>query len=253
SSAPLSPPPRRPGCRSDARGRRRPRRSPQRLRPGSTSCCSETTRASSAPPRVPRCSPAPTCDTPEEFGHGEQMMSETTGRQLEGKVVLVVGASAGIGADAVRLFAREGARLVLAARRREPLQRLEEEIAQAGGEVVAVTGDVAVAADAEGFVETALDRYGRLDGAFNNAGMNQYGRLDDVSEEEFDRIMAVNVKGTWLCLRAQLRAMRPAGAGSIVNTSSIGGFRGSTGLGAYQATKHAVIGMTRTAAHDNGP
>jgi len=181
------------------------------------------------------------------------MMSETTGRQLEGKVVLVVGASAGIGADAVRLFAREGARLVLAARRREPLQRLEEEIAQAGGEVVAVTGDVAVAADAEGFVETALDRYGRLDGAFNNAGMNQYGRLDDVSEEEFDRIMAVNVKGTWLCLRAQLRAMRPAGAGSIVNTSSIGGFRGSTGLGAYQATKHAVIGMTRTAAHDNGP
>lgn len=180
-------------------------------------------------------------------------MSESTGGMLEGKAVLVVGASAGIGSDAARLFAREGARLVLAARTREPLRLIEAEIAEAGGEAVAVTGDVALAADAERFTATAVERYGRLDGAFNNAGMNQYGRLDDVSEEEFDRIMAVNVKGTWLCLRAQLRAMRLTGGGSIVNTSSIGGIRGSTGLGAYQATKHAVIGMTRTAAHDNGP
>ncbi len=74
-----------------------------------------------------------------------------------------------------------------------------------------------------------------------------------MTEEDFDRIMAVNVKGVWLCLREELRIMRPQGSGSIVNVSSIGGIRGSSGLGAYQATKHAVIGLTRTAAHDNGP
>jgi NAD(P)-dependent dehydrogenase (short-subunit alcohol dehydrogenase family) len=79
------------------------------------------------------------------------------------------------------------------------------------------------------------------------------GPLDQVPEDDFDRIMAVNVKGTWLCLREEARVMRKHGAGSIVNVSSIGGVRGSSGMGAYQATKHAVIGLTRTAAHDFGP
>ena len=171
---------------------------------------------------------------------------------LAGKVVLVVGASTGIGADAARLFAREGAAVMLAARSREPLAQLADELAAAGHEVGHVAGDVSRPADVAGFVDGTLARFGRLDAAFNNAGMNQQGRLDEVDEEAFDRVMAVNVKGTWLCLREEVRAMR-AGGGSIVNTSSVGGYRGNTGLGAYQASKHAVIGLTRTAAHDNGP
>jgi len=180
-----------------------------------------------------------------------------TTRLLEGKVVLIVGASAGIGADSARVLARHGARLMLAARTREPLEKIADEVAEigtgVGTEVEVVTGDIAVAADVARLVDATVARFGRLDGAFNNAAMTQSGRLDEVSEDDFDRIMAVNVKGTWLCLREELRVMRAAGTGSIVNVSSIGGLRGSSGMGAYQATKHAVIGLTRTAAHDNGP
>ncbi|WP_413803757.1 SDR family NAD(P)-dependent oxidoreductase [Streptomyces iranensis] len=105
----------------------------------------------------------------------------------------------------------------------------------------------------EGVGQRGVARFGRLDGAFNNAAMTQGGRLDAVLEADFDRIMAVNVKGTWLCVREEVRVMERQGLGSIVNVSSIGGLRGSSGMGAYQATKHAVIGLTRTAAHDFGP
>lgn len=180
-------------------------------------------------------------------------MAATDTGLLAGKAILLVGASAGIGADAARVFANEGASLMLVARNAEPLQALADELTAAGHEAAAVTGDVSVAADVTRFVDAAVQRFGRLDGAFNNAAMTQAGKLDEVSEEDFDRILDVNVKGTWLCLREELRVMKPAGAGSIVNVSSIGGLRGSSGMGAYQATKHAVIGLTRTAAHDNGP
>lgn len=165
---------------------------------------------------------------------------------LDGKVVLVVGASAGIGAEAARVLAADGAQLMLVARSEEPLAKIAAELGAAYH-----VGDVSKAADVAAFVQAAVDRYGRLDGAFNNAAMGQAGRLDEVPEEEFDRVMAVNVKGTWLCLREEVKAM--TGGGSIVNVSSIGGLRGSSGMGAYQATKHAVIGLTRTAAHDFGP
>lgn len=182
------------------------------------------------------------------------MGSESTGTGLlEGKVVLVVGASAGIGADAARVFAREGASLMLVARTAGPLEAIAAELGDAGHDVAATVGDISVAADVARAVDAAVERFGRLDGAFNNAALTSSGRLDEVSEEDFDRLMAVNVKGTWLCLREEVRAMRPAGAGAIVNMSSISGFRGSSGLGAYQASKHAVIGLTRTSAHDNGP
>ncbi len=176
----------------------------------------------------------------------------TTGL-IEGKTVLIVGASAGIGADSARVLARHGARLMLAARTREPLDRIAGELSATGAEVDVVTGDISVATDVARIVDATVERFGGLDGAFNNAAMTQAGRLDEVSEADFDRILQVNVKGTWLCLREELRVMRAAGSGSIVNVSSIGGLRGSSGMGAYQATKHAVIGLTRTAAHDNGP
>jgi NAD(P)-dependent dehydrogenase (short-subunit alcohol dehydrogenase family) len=177
----------------------------------------------------------------------------TDGRPLSGKTVLVVGASSGIGADASRVLAEDGARLMLVARSEAPLARLAGELADAGHEVAYQTGDVAVADDVTAFVDAAVERFGRLDGAFNNAGISGAGRLDRVSEEDFDRIMQVNVKGTWLAMREETRVMEDQGAGAIVNVSSIGGVRGSSGLGAYQASKHAVIGLTRTAAHDLGP
>jgi NAD(P)-dependent dehydrogenase (short-subunit alcohol dehydrogenase family) len=175
-----------------------------------------------------------------------------TGGLLAGKVVLVVGGSTGIGADSARVFAAEGASVMITARSEETLAELTDELAAAGHDVAYTAGDVSVGADVARFVDATIERFGRLDGAFNNAGITDTGRLDDTSEEHFDRLMAVNVKGVWLCLREEIRAMRDAG-GSIVNMSSVGGFRGNTGLGAYQATKHAVIGFTRTAAHDNGP
>jgi NAD(P)-dependent dehydrogenase (short-subunit alcohol dehydrogenase family) len=165
---------------------------------------------------------------------------------LEGKVVLVVGASAGIGAEAARVLAADGAKLMLVARSEEPLAKIAAELGAAY-----TVGDVARSDDVAAFVQATVDRYGRLDGAFNNAATGQAGRLDQVPEEDFDRIMAVNVKGTWLCLREEVKAM--TGGGSIVNVSSIGGLRGSSGMGVYQATKPAVIGLTRTAAHDFGP
>jgi NAD(P)-dependent dehydrogenase (short-subunit alcohol dehydrogenase family) len=172
---------------------------------------------------------------------------------LAGKVVLVVGASAGIGADTARVLAADGASLMLVARSEPALATITAELQEAGHDVAYTTGDVADAADVARFVDRTVARFGRLDGAFNNAAMTQGGRLDQVSEQDFDRIMAVNVKGTWLCLREQLRVMQPQGSGSIVTMSSIGGLRGSSGMGAYQASKHAVIGLTRTAAHDAGP
>lgn len=179
--------------------------------------------------------------------------SQGTRPPLDGKVILVVGASAGIGAETARVFAADGAALMLVARTEGPLGALADELRSAGHDVAHTTGDVANAADVARFVRATVERFGRLDGAFNNAAVTQAGRLDRVSEEDFDRLMAVNVKGTWLCIREEVRVMEEQGSGAIVNMSSIGGLRGSSGMGAYQASKHAVIGLTRTAAHDFGP
>jgi len=176
-----------------------------------------------------------------------------TAPPLAEKVVLVLGASAGIGADTARVLAADGARLVLAARTPGPLETLAAELREAGHEVEAVPGDISRAQDVARVVDAAVARFGRLDGAFNNAALTQAGRLDQVSENDFDQLMAVNVKGTWLAMREEIRVMEGQGSGSIVNVSSIGGLRGSSGMGAYQASKHAVIGLTRTAAHDVGP
>jgi NAD(P)-dependent dehydrogenase (short-subunit alcohol dehydrogenase family) len=178
---------------------------------------------------------------------------QNTRPPLAGKVILVVGASAGIGIEAARTLAADGAALMLVARTEGPLAELADELKQAGYDVAHTTGDVSKSADVSRFVQETVDRFGKLDGAFNNAAMTQAGRLDSVSEDDFDRIMAVNIKGTWLCIREEVRVMQQQGSGAIVNMSSIGGVRGSSGFGAYQASKHAVIGLTRTAAHDFGP
>lgn len=170
---------------------------------------------------------------------------------LQDKVVLVVGASTGIGHDAALLFAEEGASVVVAARSHDALEELTAALPE--GRATAVVGDVTSPSDVARMVDAAVATYGRLDGALNNAAFTQTGRLDEVPEDEFDRIMQVNVKGVWLCLREELRVMRAAGRGAIVNTASVAGYRGASDVGAYTASKHAVVGLSRTAAHDNGP
>ncbi|MGD8281854.1 MAG: glucose 1-dehydrogenase [Gemmatimonadota bacterium] len=175
-------------------------------------------------------------------------------RLLEGKVIVITGASSGIGADAARLFAREGASVVLGARSSERLAELTAELESAGHCAAYVPCDVSRAEEVGQLVAMALERYGRVDGGFNNAGISQGGgALADVDEARFDDLMAVNVKGVWLAMRAEIRAMLAAGRpGAIVNTSSVGGLRGAAGLSCYSATKHAVIGLTRAGAHDYG-
>jgi NAD(P)-dependent dehydrogenase (short-subunit alcohol dehydrogenase family) len=144
---------------------------------------------------------------------------------LEDKVIVITGASSGIGADAARVFATEGAAVVLGGRSEERLSQITGELEANGARVSYVAGDVTNAGDAQLLIDAAVERYGRLDGAFNNAGISQGGApVADISEETFDRLLAVNLKGIWLAMRAEIRAMvaaeKPGGA--IVNTSSVG-------------------------------
>jgi NAD(P)-dependent dehydrogenase (short-subunit alcohol dehydrogenase family) len=178
----------------------------------------------------------------------------TTTRLLAGKVIVITGASSGIGAEAARVFAGEGAKVVLGARSEGRLVELCEAISAQGADSCYVVCDVTSASDVERLVGAALDHHGRLDGAFNNAGVSQGGAaMADVREENFDRMVAVNLKGVWLAMRAEIRAMLArASPGAIVNTSSVGGVRGAPGLSGYAATKHAIVGLTRGAAHDYG-
>ncbi|ALC29061.1 glucose 1-dehydrogenase [Streptomyces sp. CFMR 7] len=172
---------------------------------------------------------------------------------LSGKVALITGASSGIGAAAARHFADEGAAVVLVARRAALLEEGAERIRKDGGRAVAVPGDVTRPADMERAVATAVDRFGRLDCAFNNAGHASAGTvLHELPDEDFDRTLDVNLRGVWNCLRAQLPAMLAAGGGAVVNTSSVAGVRATAASAAYVAAKHAVIGLTRAAAAEYG-
>ncbi|RMB80379.1 SDR family NAD(P)-dependent oxidoreductase [Streptomyces shenzhenensis] len=171
------------------------------------------------------------------------------GGLLDGKVILVTGASRGIGAAAASLFAEEGAEVVLAARDETALQRVVDGIRAAGGIADAVVFDLADADSTWAGVARAAKLYGRLDGAFNNAGAPQQpGPLDVTSEEDIDAQATVNFRGQWTAMKAQPEAMRAIGGGAIVNTSSLGGLRQSTDLPAYSAIKRALNSLTETAA-----
>lgn len=177
-----------------------------------------------------------------------EKMSES--KLLQDKVVLITGASSGIGAAAARVFAREGATVVLAARREDRLRALAAELRAAGAEAAYAVTDVTRRADTAGAVALALERYGRLDSAFNNAGWGA-GRspLHLMDDELYDRIMDVNVRGVWNCLRDEITAMTAAGSGgTIVNVSSVGGLFATPVAAPYVAAKHAVIGLTKAAA-----
>lgn len=174
---------------------------------------------------------------------------------LANKVALITGAGRGIGAAAARLFAREGATVVLASRTESELDAVAEEIRKAGGSADYVVTDLADAASVGNAVHTVVERHRRLDVAFNNAGIAvPHTSLADVPEDDFDRITSVNYKGVWLAMAAEVRAIRTTvGTGAIVNNSSVGSLRGNPGLGPYSAAKRAVNSLTQTAAAEYGP
>ncbi|MFF4120606.1 SDR family NAD(P)-dependent oxidoreductase [Streptomyces sp. NPDC001714] len=176
-----------------------------------------------------------------------------TSLTLDGKVAMITGASSGIGAAAARLFAREGAAVVVTARRAERLEALAEEIRRAGGRALAVPGDIASAEDVERVVRAAVSTFGRLDCAFNNAGFATAGtELHETGQDVYEQTMDVNVRGVWNCLRSQLPVLLGNGGGAIVNTSSVAGQRATGASAAYVAAKHAVLGLTRAAAAEYG-
>jgi NAD(P)-dependent dehydrogenase (short-subunit alcohol dehydrogenase family) len=174
---------------------------------------------------------------------------------LAGKVAFITGADRGIGAAAARLFAREGARVLLAARTEAQLKTVTEEVRAAGGIADYVVFDLADAASVRAAVGRAVDVYGRLDVAFNNgAAFVPPGPMDQVREADFDYVHAVNLKGPWLAMVAEIAATRAtAGTGAIVNNSSVGSLTGNPELSAYGAMKRAVNSLTESAAITYGP
>jgi NAD(P)-dependent dehydrogenase (short-subunit alcohol dehydrogenase family) len=173
---------------------------------------------------------------------------------LTGKVVLITGASRGIGAAAARLFAREGAAVVLAARSTDALEHIVKEIRAAGGTADAVTLDLADRAAIRAAVDRVEELHGRLDGAFNNgAAIQQPGPLGTTTDEDIDEQFAVNFRSHWTAMTAEAALMRRNGGGAIVNTSSIGSRRANPALPAYGAMKRALNSITETAAVSWGP
>jgi len=170
---------------------------------------------------------------------------------FEGKVALVTGAGSGIGLATARAFAEAGAAVVIADKDEEPVNAAADELMAAGRDAIAVRCDVTEKAQVTAMIEQAADIYGRLDVAFNNAGINcENAPLLERSDDEFDRIIDINLRGVWYCMKAELRQMTAQGSGAIVNCSSIGGMVASKGRSAYSASKHAVTGLTRSAALD---
>jgi NAD(P)-dependent dehydrogenase (short-subunit alcohol dehydrogenase family) len=172
----------------------------------------------------------------------------TTG--LQGKVGLVTGGTSGIGRETALLFAKAGVKVVVAGRREREGKETVDLARAAGGDSLFVKTDVSKAAEVDALIQTAVDKFGRLDVAFNNAGIE--GVLVPIirqTEEDFDRTININLKGVWLCLKSEIRQMlKQGGGGAIVNMASITGLVGSAGAAAYSASKHGVIGLTKAAA-----
>jgi NAD(P)-dependent dehydrogenase (short-subunit alcohol dehydrogenase family) len=167
---------------------------------------------------------------------------------LDGKVALVTGGAMGIGRTTSQVFAREGARVVVVDIVTEEGKETVRFIKEAGGDALFVKCDVTNSKDVEAMVKKTVDAYGCLDCAFNNAGIAIPGSTSECSEEDWDRVLSVNLKGVWLCMKYEISQMLTQGSGVIVNTSSAGGLIGTPGIAAYTASKHGVIGLTRTAA-----
>ena len=181
-------------------------------------------------------------------------MAEMLAGMLEGKVALVTGGGGGIGRATALAMVREGARVAVADFVAAAARDTVAQINTQGGQAITLTGDVTRARDVRAMVADTVTAYGRLDCAFNNAGIaghqvNASGKKTaEWSEESFDRMIAVNLKGVWLCMKEEIPRMQSQGGGAIVNTASIAGLIGLVTSSAYVAAKHGVIGLTKTAA-----
>src|ERR687886_983069 len=173
---------------------------------------------------------------------------------FKGQVALVTGAAKGMGLATARMFAESGASVVLADLDGDLAAKEAERIVGEGGAAIAIACDVADEAQVAAMVDRAVAKYGRLDMAFNNAGI-QVPPSDAAEEpiEHFERVTAVNQRGVWACMKHELRQMRTQGSGAIVNCSSLGGLVGLPGRAAYHASKHGVIGLTTSAALEYAP
>jgi len=172
---------------------------------------------------------------------------------FDGKVVLVTGGGGGIGRASALAFAKAGARVAVVDRDVAAGTETTRLIEATGAKALFIQTDVTQAAQVEAMVAQVVAHFGRLDCAFNNAGIEEeHMRLADCSEDTFDRIMAVNVKGVWLCLKYELAQMLKQGGGAIVNTASVAGLVGAPKMAAYSASKHAVLGLTKSAAVEYG-
>ena len=173
---------------------------------------------------------------------------------FENKVALVTGAGSGIGLSTAQAFAAAGAAVVLADLDEDAARAEAEALAATGRQALGIRCDVADEAEVAAMVERTVDTFGRLDAAFNNAGIHvARAETADVDGADFDRVVAVNLRGVFLCMKHELRRMRAQGGGAIVNCSSQSGFAGIPGLGAYTAAKHGVIGLTKAAALEYAP
>lgn len=171
--------------------------------------------------------------------------------QFEGKVAIVTGGSSGIGQATAIAFGKAGAKVVVAARRDSEGEQTVSQIKLAGSEAIFVKTDVAQESDVEALVSKTVETYGRLDYAFNNAGIDgENAPLHEQSIEKFDQLMSINVRGLFLSMKYEIIQMLSQGDGVIVNNSSMGGLIAFPGVGPYNASKHAVMGLTKSAALD---
>lgn len=166
-----------------------------------------------------------------------------------GKVALVTGAASGMGLATAQAFADAGAAVALADFREDAVKAEAEKLAAAGHKALAIPCDVSDDAQVEQMVERTVAEFGRLDAAFNNAGvMAHIAPTAESTREEWDRVIGINLRGVWSSMKYELRQMQRQGSGAIVNNASVGALTGNPGIGAYIASKHGVVGLTRTAA-----